>query len=64
MDFTKIADWLKLSSEQLLGLLAVSTLMLSVLIWAPDGLLENLGLRHFREEYRMWLRLALASSTT
>ncbi len=55
---SKFTEWLKLSTQQLLWLLLFSSLVLSVLSFAPDSALATFGLRDFRAEYRTWIGLS------
>ena len=57
MDVTKILDWLKSSTTHLFWLLIFSSVVLSLLSFAPDNILAALGLRDFRTDYRTWIGL-------
>ena len=63
MDVSKLTEWLKLSSEHLVGVLLFSSAVLGTLILAPDDWLRALGLAEFSNEYRTWLGLLLVLST-
>ena len=58
----KYIDWLKLSPQQFFTLFLFSAIALGLLTFASDGVLENLGLRHFRSDYRAGLGLTLILS--
>ena len=61
MDVPKIqiADWLKLSPQQFFTLFLFAAIALGLLTFASDGLLENLGDRDLRSDYRTGLGLGL-----
>jgi len=64
MDPTKITDFLKLSSEQLLGLLVFCTLVLGFVTLGADQVLEPLGLDGFRKDYLPWLGIGFVLSAS
>jgi hypothetical protein len=57
MGFTKAIEWLKLSAHQLFWVFLFSSVVLSLLGFVPEELLETFGLRDFRTEYRMVIGL-------
>jgi hypothetical protein len=57
MDFTKAIEWLKLSTPQLFWLSLFSSVVLSLLGFAPEDALGALGLHDFRTEYRTGIGL-------
>jgi hypothetical protein len=57
MEFSKIIEWLRLSTQQLFWLFLFSSVVLSLLSFAPDTALDALGLGDFRAAYRTWIGL-------
>lgn len=64
-DPTKIIlEWLKLPTQHLVTIFLFLVLVFGVLIFASDGILDDLGLRDFRSDYRGLLGLGLIFSST
>ena len=59
MDISKLTEWLKLTSEQLLGLLLFVSTVLGALLFAPTGWITALGLQDISDEYKSIFGLAL-----
>ena len=51
MDLSKITDWIKLKPRYLVGLTAIST----ILLFAPSTFINALGLTEILEAYRGWV---------
>ena len=64
MDIPKIENWLKLSPHQFFTLFLFSAIALGLLTFASDDFLQDLGLRDFRSDYRLWIGLGLILSFT
>lgn len=54
MDFTKLIEWLQLSSGRLLALFVIIVLAAGLVVFAPDKILEPLGIREIPPKYHPW----------
>lgn len=63
MNPLKIIEWLKLPTQHLFSLFLFFAISFAVLVFASDAVLETLGLRDFRSDYRLVLGLGLILSS-
>ena len=59
MNPLRFTEWLKLSTQHVVSLFIFFVIVFAVLIFASDNVLETLGLREFRADYRLGLGLGL-----
>ena len=62
MDFTKLFDWISLSSGRLLAVSSIILVASGFLVFGPDQLLEALEIDQINVDYRPWPGLALLLS--